>query len=134
MPISDWLISFPHTIVTLPLMRRLSRQLKYILMLWFYLSKRSQRKLYPCHIRKSSRRSLGNITGIFEEVKASKHLNISRGDRSSDCCIFWTRVDKHSFCKTKKIKELNKYVCVCIYITSIAAQKTSFLNWYLMKR
>lgn len=71
-----------------------------------YLSKRSQRKLYPCHIRKSSRRVWETPLESLRKHESPANIStISRGDRSSDCCMFCTHVDKHSFSvKIKKIK------------------------------
>lgn len=95
----------------------------------FYLSKRSQRKLYPCHIRKSSRRVWEtSLESLRKQESPANISTISRGDRSSDCCIFWTHVDKHSFSvKTKKIKNWIN-ICVFVYNLCQLLKKTSFLT------
>lgn len=63
-----------------------------------YLSKRSKRKLYPCHILKSSSSVWDTSLESFRKQDSPANIStISKGERSSDCCMFWTHVERHSF-------------------------------------
>lgn len=63
-----------------------------------YLSKRSKRKLYPCHILKSSSSVWDtSLESLRKQDRPANISTISKGERSSDCCMFWTHVDRHSF-------------------------------------
>ena len=49
-------------------------------------------------MRKSSRSVVDTSLESFRKHESPANIStISRGDRSSDCCMFWMHVERHSF-------------------------------------